>query len=484
MQKRLCGREQEFGIKISPIPKRYLGGSFEEWRNSIVKKILLRIPEITPAISCKSEYNFWLGNGSRIYEDMLSIEVAGAEHEIGSFDGIAQEKASELILNKAAKLIVGLHGLDSINFYKNNTGPDDEEGTGFVREISYGSHHNYSYLARKRQRVIRLMKNFIPAMLPISGSGHVLEKNSGFIYVFSPRANHIVKDVGEDTTGERAVVDLRGDSDDDPLMDRESGLNRLHVISRDATRCEFQTWLVDMITHLVLRLAEEDWHLPYRFSLRHPTSELHRLNAGIDLKYKMKLERGQLSPIDYNFLFLRAAKQLKPLSQAEKKCLEEWERILRILKAGAFNKLVGELDWATKLYLIKNQAKKGSSGFIDAWQIDMEYHNISNNPRVSWFARLDDKGYIKHLVDKEQIKRAVTNPPETRAKSRGRFIRKFLKNPHSSRNLIRLDWEMAETNEEIVYFGTRENPFSTKSIIEPITQKESFQRRIQRSFPH
>jgi len=343
-------------MTISPVPG-YCQRNDDElssWRNSIINDILQRIPMVAPASGFKLGFDYWLANGSRIYKDCETVEIAGAEHWAGSLDGIAHEKASEIILVKAAKLVVASRRLKAINFYKNNVGPGEDDRGNSV-EVTYGSHHNYSYETKARREVARILLNFIPAMLPLSGSGHIYEEYEGkFVYCFSQRANHLERLFGLITTEDRAIINTREES----LMDPDCGFSRLHLISRDATRCEFQTWLVDTITHLMLRLAEEGWHLPHRFTLKHPIADIHYLNTKFNLDHSFDLRSRRMSLINYNYLFLRAAKQLKPLSVQEKKCLEEWERILELFKAKEIDSLVGELDWATKWFVLKRQMRK------------------------------------------------------------------------------------------------------------------------------
>ncbi|MBI3046317.1 MAG: proteasome accessory factor PafA2 family protein [Candidatus Harrisonbacteria bacterium] len=358
MQKRLCGREQEFGAKIilssGGLRKLKLGT-----RADVICKIISLIADVVPAVTFNdSSSDYWLCNGSRVYLDMDSVETSTAEHLAGSFDGIAQEKALELILNKAVQSIIRSKiGLESVALYKNNVWLQKEDGR--FQEETYGSHHNYSYLTKKRERVFGLMKNFIPAALPLTGNGHALGLRSGqFVYCLSQRARHIILVKHDDTSSVRPIINLR----DEPLMNESTGLSRLHLISRDATRCEFQTWLVDTITHLVLRLAEEGWQLRPSLVLERPLAELHHLNFKFDLNYELKTASCAMDVVDYNYLFLRAAEKLKPLSEPEKLCLQEWERVLELLKARAFDQLVGELDWVTKWWLLKKKMSKYASG--------------------------------------------------------------------------------------------------------------------------
>ena len=499
MQQRLCGKEQEYGMRIRPyrvFPKlpppdlltpeeaiRYLKDNFSEWRRGFASAIIRNIGNLPfPVFDKYSSERIWLGNGSLVYIDLHCIlEFATAEYRACSLEGVLQEKASEALLNDAIKLAVAEKGIDSLILYKNNIGPS---GDGDIYdEVAYASHHNYSYLAAKQFEVFAILKNFVPASLILSGNGHVYKHQSGnILYSLSQRAPHIVTLENYETRYNRPIINTRHES----LMDQSTGLNRLHLISRDATRCEFQTWLVDGVTHLILRLAEEvndKKELPPNLS--DPVSELQNINLslGNNLDYKVRLgwsllgiiSTGTMDLIEYNYLFLNLAKQLNPLSAEEKLCLQEWERVLELLKARAFDKLVGELDWVTKRWLIEKKMSKYNFGLNDvrAWKIDMGYHDISTDPKQSWFALLEEEGRIKHLITKEDIKRAVYTPPETRAKSRGKLVRLAWENNKVREKIHWINWDavvvknnpswFGRASSPQHFFGERKDPFATIS---------------------
>ena len=486
MQDRLCGKEQEYGMRILPTKKfaaplplgilspqeqleQYLSNDFVDWRRGFAQRIVGNIMNSKiPNFPDNSE-RIWLANGSLIYIDLKCIlEVATAECRAGSLDGLLQEKASELILNEAAQSVVAQRGIQSLTLYKNNVGPSGFGGDRF-NEVSYASHHNYSYLVSRQAVIFHTLKSFLPVSIIFSGNGHVYKHRNNIVYVLSQRASHIVIAQSCGTTDNRAIVNTR----DEPLMCKSTGLNRLHLISRDATRCEFQTWLVDGMTHLVLRLAEEGWKLPLNLSLNDPIAETHAINLSLEVNLDYKaacwpLGINRMDILEYNKIFLDAAKQLQPLSQQEKLCLQEWERVLELLKARAFDQLVGELDWATKWWLLKKKMSKYNFGLDDirAWKIDMGYHDISSDPKKSWFALLEEEGKIKHLVSKEDIQKAILTPPETRAKSRGKFIRLAWEHRKLLNKIMYINWDaVCLQGNPPKYYPTGEisNPFATVS---------------------
>jgi len=473
MQQRLCGREQEYGMAVLPEynPSRFKEfidpvnppteeGFFRGWREKIVLRCIdhivydnyLNSTAIWDRID--SVRKIWLSNGSLIYVDMQCLlEHATAECSVHTLDLITQEKASELLINKAAQEVRKDMGLELLYFYKNNCGP--ENGDDLYKENTYASHHNYSYLKEEKENVQETLITFIPLNILISGNGHLYRNyNNEIKYALSQRALYMEETTGQQTTEKRPIINSKEDS----LMKTSTKLSRLHLISCDATRCEFQTWLTTMTIHLVIRLAEEGWKVPYNIKTSNPVARMRVINnLLLDNDYLIK------ETLDKNFIFLNAAKQLKYLSESEKDALDEWERVLNLLKDKAYGKLIGELDWTTKLMLIKNKMKKHHFNLSDvrAWQINMEYHNISNNPKRSWFSRLDELGFISHLVSEEDVKKAIFTPPPTRAQTRSLFVKLCSQNPRLRIFFPSMDWGTLSIkgSKESFYFGEDANPF-------------------------
>lgn len=481
MQERLIGREQEYGRKIvinedekfqiKAELKGIVNSFFPEppavSEDNLRKEQAQQIVEAVAKLgvpflpSHHSVSDLWLSNGSRLYIDYNAlIEIASPECRIGGLDIVIQEKASERILNKVIGKLLDSGAYKEVSFYKNNTGPSG--GADIFPEITYGHHQNYLYAHGKEAEISYMLKTFIPVSLILSGSGHVHCANGKWRYLLSPRATHIVCEESATTTNDR------------PLVNSREQPSRFHIISRDATRCELQTWLVDMATHLVMRLAEEDWKMPEGFALRLPISSLHLSNNSFDDYLNNQtgswLIDGAVDVLKYNRVFLEAAKQLNPLSEEEKDALDEWERILELLTAKALDELVGELDWVTKWNLINNQMKKHEYGLDDlrAWKTDLAYHDISDDPSRSWFTRLDNLGYIRHLADSKDIEWAMSNPPsDTRALSRGRLIRLALTHKALRSDFKGLDWGAAHimigAENKMYPFGEKDNPFAPVS---------------------
>jgi len=171
-----------------------------------------------------------------------------------------------------------------------------------------------------------------------------------------------------------------------------------------------------------------------------------KIEQGLDYKIKCfghDLDFAYVDIWDYNRLFLDYAKQLNPLSDMEKMALEEWARVLELLKAKALDELVGELDWVTKRFWLKTEMKQFGFGIdsVQAYVLCREYHNISPSPQKSLFALLDEEGLIRHLVSREEIERARFLAPATRARSRGEFVQMCRRYPELRERVQNITWE-------------------------------------------
>lgn len=476
MRKRLCGHEQEFGMRVVPCFEEASGGmDFEDWRNQWVDIVIHGVadqPGVVHLPDFPHASRIWLGNGSFLHMDQGMVESSTAEYLACSLDGVLQEKATDKLLSAAITQIFAEQKIKNLTLYRNNAGPASDQYR--IPEVTYGTHHNYSVLATKEEEVLRALQSFLPASIIFSGNGHVYEEDGKFHYALSQRSAHTLE------IRQKGYVLII--QKDEPLIDSISGLRRIHIVSRDANRCEFQIWLVDAITHLVIRLVEEGWKLPEGYGLYRPLSHLGNINLSLEnnLDYKMRCfdesseTFREIGLMDYNAIFLEAAKQLDPLSDDEKKALREWERVLGLLRARAFDKLVGELDWATKWFLLKRKMAQHNFGLNDfrAWRINMNYHNISPSPKESWFARLDEDGFIKHLVTEEEILKARFNTPPTRARSRAEFVKLCHQFPDIlfEKRIVNMNWDSVGIKNfsdvdplYTVVFGEPADPFSCES---------------------
>jgi proteasome accessory factor A len=96
--------------------------------------------------------------------------------------------------------------------------------------------------------------------------------------------------------------------------------------------------------------------------------------------------------------------------------------------------LVGRVDWVTKRFLLETCGDERDPALLKT--IDLRYHELKDG----YAKRLEERGCARVLLDRAEIERAVTAPPEgTPAFTRGRFIR--TRNPSFSP--VRISWSSA-----------------------------------------
>jgi len=188
-----------------------------------------------------------LPNGARFYNDHTHPEYSTPECRRLT-DLVAQDRAGERIVQRAADRRNASLGGPHVQLYKNNT---DFHGH------SYGCHDNY--LVLRSIPFAQLVAGLLPFLVSrqvITGSGKVgIEaQESGYVpgaYQLSQRADFMETDMSVDTMHNRPILNTR----DEPHADRGK-YRRLHLIIGDANMCEYATALKVGTTQLVLDLIE------------------------------------------------------------------------------------------------------------------------------------------------------------------------------------------------------------------------------------
>ena len=83
------------------------------------------------------------------------------------------------------------------------------------------------------------------------------------------------------------------------------------------------------------------------------------------------------------------------------------------------------LDWVAKLGLVREFQKAQNLSNDDPWlqSLDLEYHRLDMTEGL--YYGLEQSGGILGVPDEMMVRRAVTQPPTTRATVRGKCIQKF-----------------------------------------------------------
>ncbi len=378
----------------------------------------------------------FLTNAGRIYLDMGHLEYASPEcHSL--VDMVAADRAGDQLLQQA---IQDLELGETISLIKNNI---DHE-----TDATFGSHENYLVTRRFpfSRRGLTPLVTFLVTRQIFTGSGRVGAASpqdawiqmdrlivpraamhhgrgqSRLPFQISQRTDHIVNDFFEWVQQNRAIVNTR----DEPLADPNQ-YRRIHLLLGDSNMAEVATALKLGTTGLVLQLIE-DAKAPHALDVDEPVETLQEISQDQERRWMVRLQSGKtVSAIDIQEQFLAAARDAYTGQDEETDwVLDQWESVLQDLR-GDYTKLVGRVDWASKLWLLES--------FRDAekveWQdpvlksLDLEYHNLQ--PDRGLYYGLLDEGRVPRMTTEKAIALAMEHPPRnTRAFGRGELIRHLL----------------------------------------------------------
>ena len=357
-----------------------------------------------------------LPNGARFYNDHTHPEYSTPECRTLR-DLVAQDRAGERLVLRAAQRRNRVLGGPYIRLYKNNT---DFHGH------SYGCHDNY--LVSRSVPFSSLAAGLVPFLVSrqvIAGAGKVgtEAQESGHVpgsYQLSQRADFMETELGVDTMHNRPILNTR----DEPHADRKK-YRRLHLILGDANMCEYATALKVGTTRLVLDVIERG-AVP-NLELDQPVAAVKQLSRDPDLKAVVRLKDGRrLSALELQTQYCEAARRELTGSDEESDwLLNEWGDTLRLLSRDR-SQLVGKLDWVTKQWLLEAFMREERIGWDDPWlaSLDLEYHNV--DPEQGLYLGLEAEGTAWRMTTDDVIESALRNGPnDTRGGLRGVCVQRF-----------------------------------------------------------
>lgn len=378
----------------------------------------------------------FLTNAGRIYLDMGHLEYASPECS-SLIDLVAMDRAGDQIIQSALQ---ELGMADTVSLIKNNI---DHE-----TDATFGSHENYlvSRTFPFSRRGLGTLVPFLVTRQIFAGAGRVGAAGAPDEWVqvgrlilhrpglrdarmrpilpfqISQRADHIVNDFFEWVQQNRAIVNTR----DEPLADPHQ-FRRIHLLLGDSNLSEVATALKVGTTALVLQLIEEG-HTPSGLEIKEPVETLQELSHDQDRRWLVTLESGKtISAIDLQERYLESAqKHCHGQDEETDWVLEQWEAILNDLR-GDYTKLVGRVDWASKLWLLESFREAEHIDWYDPIlkSLDLEYHNL--HPDKGLYFGLLEEGRAPRTTTDKAIELAQAHPPRnTRAFGRGELIRHLL----------------------------------------------------------
>jgi proteasome accessory factor A len=377
----------------------------------------------------------FITNGGRIYLDMGHLEYASPEcHSLT--DVVASDRAGDLLLQRT---IEDLGLSDHVSLIKNNI---DHE-----TDATFGSHENY--LVSRRfpfsRRGLAPFVTFLVTRQIFTGAGRVgaaspqdawvqvdrlivpratvgARGGSNLPFQISQRSDYIVNDFFEWVQHNRAIVNTR----DEPLADPNE-FRRIHLLLGDSNMAEYATALKLGVTGLVLQLIEEG-HAPQDLEIDEPVEALQEISQDQERNWVVRLQSQRtMSALDIQEQFLDCAlRHCRGQDEETDWVLAQWASVLNDLR-GDYQKLVGRVDWASKLWLLECFREAEQLDWRDPLlkSLDLEYHNL--NPAKGLYYGLVEEGRVPRMTTDALIQIATEEAPKnTRAYGRSALVRHLL----------------------------------------------------------
>jgi proteasome accessory factor A len=371
--------------------------------------------------------NVVLTNGARLYVDHAHPEYSSPEVTT-PLDAVRWDRAGEEVALASVRALTANPALPDVALYKNNV-----DGKG----ATYGTHENF--LVARAVPFTDLAARITPFLVTrqvFTGAGRVGLGQRGDVAGFqlSQRADYIEAEIGLETTLRRPIVNTRDEPHADPDRWR-----RLHVIIGDANLLEVPTYLKLGTTSLVLWLIERaaaggtsDLGAALdRLALADPVAAVHAVSHDLTLTERLPLADGRrLTALEVQREYLAAVRTALdrdggPADDQTTDVLARWASLLDRLGTDPAS-CAREVEWLAKLRLLEGMRRRDH---LD-WDhprlaaVDLQWSDL--RPERGLYHRLVGAGAVERLVTEEEVRAAVTSPPEdTRAYFRGRTIARF-----------------------------------------------------------
>src|SRR5690606_2286703 len=225
------------------------------------------------------------------------------------------------------------------------------------------------------------------------------------------RADFFEVEVGLETTLKRPIINTR----DEPHADADK-YRRLHVIIGDANLSEISTYLKVGTTALVLSMIE-DQVLPADLGIADPVTELKAVSHDPSLTHRIRLRDGRrLTALDVQWVYFeRAAAYVadrygSDVDEVTADVLARWEEVLTLLGEDS-TKVWDKSGWVATLWLLEGYREREGLGWSShkLQLVDLQYSDA--RPGKGLYHRLVRRGAMRTLLDEEEVRQAVSEPP-------------------------------------------------------------------------
>ncbi len=373
----------------------------------------------------------FLFNGGRLYLDMGHLEYCTPECATLA-DLVRYDRAGDRLLLDAVEAL-GL--AESVSIFRNNIDHHSD--------ATFGCHENYSIRrdAPLTPGNVHSLLAFLTLRVLFAGAGRVGEARSLFgheakssvDFQISQRADFIQTDFYEWVQHNRAIINTR----DEPLADARR-YRRLHLLHGDTNVLPAALFLKAGATRLVLDLLEADDLPPV--ALADAVDAMRTLSRRLRPPWRVTLHRGgEADAVELLARFrARVGKHFAGRDAETNAVLALWARVEKALGSDP-RRLVGLVDWVTKLHLLEKFRQQERLRWRDPWMEaqDLEYHHI-DPARSLGLALADLDGPWAGGLDDPL---ATKSPPgSTRAAARSALMHRIA----ASGEPYEIDWHRIE----------------------------------------
>ena len=366
----------------------------------------------------------FFSNGGKAYLDMNEFyEVCSPE---------TQNPLAAVLYNRAM-----LHLAKKLNptrkFLRNGA-----ESNGFTS----GYHENFFTTLSIEERYH--LVPFLISLQPLIGGGLLDPQDKS--YRIHQRGPHILSLKEEVASIKRGILDLRME----PLSEVD-GFYRMHQVLNDPSMCVFAEFLRISTTALMIKALEQRVITPLDYDLDKSIEDLHAIGTSMSAWELSGTRPKPMSAVQVQSYFLNQIREhLHNKTPLTKFILDAWEHSLELLSANDPDYLIGYNDWATKRWLLNEQAMSYGCSIYDTpcQALEYEYHTLQfgKESLFQFFEKLKD---FPMRIPNQLIYNASKKPPNnTRALARGLAVENF----HMSRyysakaNWNRIDFYKYEEN--------------------------------------
>jgi proteasome accessory factor A len=200
---------------------------------------------------------------------------------------------------------------------------------------------------------------------------------------------------------------------------------RFHVIVGDANMSAFATRLKVGVTALVLEAIARAPDEGYP-RLADPLNALVAISRDGKRRWEVGVEGGGMTTaLEVQRRYLEVVRRYCDLEyDGREELVRDWEGVLTDLGED-YRRCRNRLDWVAKQLMIREFQEEQGLPDDDPWlrSLDLEYHRLDLHEGL--YYGLEQAGAMAAVPPEDEVRKAVTQPPWTRAAIRGACVRRF-----------------------------------------------------------